>query len=406
MIAMTVTMIGKWLLFLLLVQTREGSQDYNRTRLFATLGSAHLAKVNIQEGDSVNITFFIWRQRGGTGFIDVEQPRLEFNIMEGKEHLLKAPDQINLGIKDEESCSAADSGKSVPTEELVTNVTISIKTTFPGKTVMSPKGIPDIIDTSKATVTFSIVRSNRLEVFIHLIGWLYFCLWSVSFYPQIILNFKRKSVAGLNLDFVVLNLLGFSLYSGYNLCLYCNMEVRAEYFAQHQRGVIPVQLNDVVFSLHALLATSVTAAQCLVLEKTGQTVSIPCRAFLIITAVVILISIILSLTTVTNWLTTLNILATIKLVITLIKYIPQAWANYRHKSTRGWSVDNIQLDLGGGLSSLLQIVLVAHNSRDWDSLTGNPTKLGLAGVSLVFDFLFLAQHFVLYRNKEPYQLIQ
>ena len=399
-------MIGKWLLILLLVQTRECSQDYNRTRLFATVGSVHQAQFDIQEGDSVNITIFIWLQRGGTGFIGVEQPRLEFNFMEGKEHLLVAPDQINLGIKDEGSCSAADSGKSIPTEELVTNVTISIKTTFPGKTVMSPKGIPDIIDTSKATVTLNILRSNRLEVFIHLIGWLYFCLWSVSFYPQIILNFKRKSVAGLNLDFVVLNLLGFSLYSGYNLGLYCNTEVRAEYFAQHQGGVIPVQLNDVVFSLHALLATSVTAAQCLVLEKTGQTVSIPCRAFLVITVLVILISIILSLTTITAWLTTLNILATIKLVITLIKYIPQAWANYRHKSTQGWSVDNILLDLGGGLASLLQMVLVAHNSRDWDSLTGNPTKLGLAGVSLVFDFLFLAQHFVLYRNKEPYQQIQ
>ena len=76
------------------------------------------------------------------------------------------------------------------------------------------------------------------------------------------------------------------------------------------------------------------------------------------------------------------------------------WISSRHKSTLGWSVDNILLYLGGGMASLL------HNSRDWDSLTGNPTKLGLAGVSLVFDFLFLAQHFVLYRNKEPYQQIQ
>ena len=90
---MTVMMMGKWLLFLLLVQTRECLQDYNRTRLFATLGSVHQAQVDIQEGDSVNITFFIWLQRGGTGFIGVEQPRLEFNIMEGKEHLLMIVDE-------------------------------------------------------------------------------------------------------------------------------------------------------------------------------------------------------------------------------------------------------------------------------------------------------------------------
>ena len=398
--------MGKWLLFLLLLQMGNCLQDYNRTGLFATVGSLTQGKSDIQEGESINITFLIWLQRGGTGFIGVDQPQLEFNIIEGKEHLFKAPDNINLDVNLEESCSAADSGKNIRTEELVTNVTISVKTTSPGKTVMSPKGIPDIIDTSKATVNLSIVRSNNLEVFIHLIGWLYFCLWSVSFYPQIFLNFKRKSVAGLNLDFVVLNLLGFSLYSGYNLGLFYNAEIRAEYFSQHPGGVLPVQLNDVVFSLHALLVTSVTMVQCLVMEKGGQTVSIPCRAFLIITALVIIISIILSLTTTTAWLTTLNILATFKLIITLIKYIPQALANYRHKSTKGWSVGNILLDMSGGLASLVQMMLVAHNSSDWDSLTGNPTKLGLAGVSLVFDLLFLTQHFVLYRNKEPYQQIQ
>ena len=399
--------IDKWLLILLLFQIwRECSPNYNRTGLFATLGSLNHGQDGIQEGDSVTITFLIWLRRRGTGFIGVEHPQIEFKIIEGKEHILEAPGNINLDIAEEDSCSAADSGKVIKTEDLVANVTISVMTTSPGKTVISSKGIPDIIDTSEASVVLSIVRSKSLEVFIHLIGWLYFCLWSVSFYPQILLNFKRKSVEGLNLDFVILNLLGFSLYSAYNLSLYFNAEVRDEYFTLHQGGVLPVQLNDVVFSLHALLATAVTMAQCLVMERAGQTVSFPCRAFLVITSLMILISVVLSLTATTAWLTTLNILVTFKLVITLIKYIPQAWANYRHRSTKGWSVGNILLDLSGGLASLVQMVLVAHNSRDWDSLTGNPTKLGLAGVSLVFDVLFLTQHFVLYRNKVPYQQIQ
>lgn len=37
----------------------------------------------------------------------------------------------------------------------------------------------------------------------------YFCAWSISFYPQAFLNWRRKSVAGLSLDFQLLNLLGF-----------------------------------------------------------------------------------------------------------------------------------------------------------------------------------------------------
>jgi hypothetical protein len=37
----------------------------------------------------------------------------------------------------------------------------------------------------------------------------YFCFWSISFYPQAYLNYRRKSVVGLSLDFQLLNLLGF-----------------------------------------------------------------------------------------------------------------------------------------------------------------------------------------------------
>ena len=31
-----------------------------------------------------------------------------------------------------------------------------------------------------------------LDVFSKIIGWVYFFAWSVSFYPQIILNIKKK----------------------------------------------------------------------------------------------------------------------------------------------------------------------------------------------------------------------
>ena len=76
------------------------------------------------------------------------------------------------------------------------------------------------------------------------------------------------------------------------------------------------------------------------------------------------------------------------------------------QSTSGWSVGNILLDLAGGLASLVQMVLVADNSADWAALTGDLTKLGLAAVSLGFDAVFLLQHFVLYRNMEPYTQLQ
>lgn len=38
--------------------------------------------------------------------------------------------------------------------------------------------------------------TNGLRILSDALGWSYFVLWSVSFYPQAILNYKRKSVEG------------------------------------------------------------------------------------------------------------------------------------------------------------------------------------------------------------------
>ena len=45
------------------------------------------------------------------------------------------------------------------------------------------------------------------------IGWLYFFAWSLSFYPQAILNYNTKSVAGFTLEFATMNPCGFFFYS-------------------------------------------------------------------------------------------------------------------------------------------------------------------------------------------------
>lgn len=69
-----------------------------------------------------------------------------------------------------------------------------------------------------------------------------------------------------------------------------------------------------------------------------------------------------------------------KLVITIVKYIPQAWTNYKSKSTEGWSIDQVLLDLTGGILSILQLVIDSSLQKDWSGLTGNPIKLGLGNI--------------------------
>lgn len=88
----------------------------------------------------------------------------------------------------------------------------------------------------------------------------------------------------------------------------------------------------------------------------------------------------------------------IKLVITIVKYVPQAWLNYKRKSTTGWSIIPILLDLTGGVLSLVQLVLDSSLQSDWSGITGNPVKLLLGNITIVSDLVFVVQHYVLYRD--------
>lgn len=107
-------------------------------------------------------------------------------------------------------------------------------------------------------------------------GWVYFSAWSVSFWPQILVNWHRKSVVGLSFDYAALNLLGFSCYSAYNVALFYNPTVRAQYAAQHKGNTPGVKLNDVLFSLHAAVVTLLLIVQIFIYERGNQRVSILC----------------------------------------------------------------------------------------------------------------------------------
>jgi cystinosin len=65
----------------------------------------------------------------------------------------------------------------------------------------------------------------------------------------------------------VLNVLGFACYTQFNLSLFASRHVQQEYRARFSTQDIPVELNDVVFGLHAVIMSSVLALQCVLYEK-------------------------------------------------------------------------------------------------------------------------------------------
>ena len=73
-----------------------------------------------------------------------------------------------------------------------------------------------------------------------------------------------------------------------------------------------------------------------------------------------------------EWLDVMYVLSSAKVVITVIKYIPQVWENWRRKSTKGWNIWNVLLDLSGAVGSFGQLLLDCASTGIWDRLSGDP----------------------------------
>lgn len=242
-------------------------------------------------------------------------------------------------------------------------------------------------------------NSTSLQVLYNVFGWIAFFSWSISFYPQVILNFRRKSVVGLNFDFVVLNLTKHSSYLVYNASLFFSSSVQGQYRKKYGfNQMIPVAANDVAFSTHAVLLTAFTLFQIAIYDRGHQKVSKTCIAIVAIAWLVVAICVFIALPH-HSWLWLISCFNTLQVVMTVIKYIPQAVMNFRRKSTIGFSIGNILLDFLGGVTNYGQMAMQSIDQHSWVNFYGNIGKTLLSLVSIFFDLLFMLQHYVLYRSK-------
>ncbi|KAH1178946.1 cystinosin [Mauremys mutica] len=248
-------------------------------------------------------------------------------------------------------------------------------------------------------IRFQVIHSNIVRIIGQVTGWIYFFAWSISFYPQVFENWRRKSVVGLSFDYVALNLTGFIAYSVFNVGLFWIAYVKEQFLRQYPNGVNPVDSNDVFFSLHAVALTLFLIFQCCIYERASQRVSRVAIGLLVIAWIFTFTTLFVAAAGEITWLQFLFFFSYIKLGITLIKYFPQAYMNFRRKSTEGWSIGNVLLDFTGGSFSLLQMFLQSYNNDEWKLIFGDPTKFGLGLFSIIFDIVFIIQHYCLYRTR-------
>lgn len=78
-------------------------------------------------------------------------------------------------------------------------------------------------------------------------------------------------------------------------------------------------------------------------------------------------------------------------------WVLQVWLNYKRQSTLGWNINQVLLDFSGGIFSLFQLCMEAFVKADMSAISGDPVKFGLGLVSVVFDVMFMVQHYSLYK---------
>ncbi|XP_008551057.1 cystinosin homolog [Microplitis demolitor] len=314
-------------------------------------------------------------------------------------HKLPAQVKVTLNVQHSYLLEIEPAAFNVTTNEENLHWNISVAGFSPGASVISTNVTPNITDFSTAFVRVTIERSRTLYYLSKVVGWVYFVAWSFCFYPQIYDNYRRKSVVGLSVDLFALNIVGYLTYALFNCGLYWIPEVESEYYRRYPRGLNPVQSNDIFFAVHGFLASAVTLVQCRIYKAGAQKVSMIAGILIGLFTISTVISIILGIFKIIVWLDFFYFCSYIKLFITLIKYMPQAFTNYKRKSTVGYSIGTVILDLTGGILSMLQMILDSYNYDDWDSIFGDFTKFGLGIFSIAFDVLFILQHYVFYRHE-------
>ncbi|XP_067824067.1 cystinosin-like [Heptranchias perlo] len=347
---------------------------------------------------------------------------------------LEAPEIVDLEIGSLRNISVAPSAPLQETVIVTFNVTFSSKwasivelpehITLPSNSVSSTffpvRGVEvgqvtvylqnnsssSNVSRTLARIHFLVVHSSALSIICQAIGWIYFLAWSISFYPQVIENWRRKSVVGLSFDFLALNLTGHIAYGVFNIGLFWIPYIKNLFLKDNPGGVNPVEASDVFFSLHAVLLTVITICQCCLYERGEQRVSRVATGLLLTGWLFALIALFVTIAHKITWLQYLYAFSYIKLVVTLIKYIPQAYMNYRRKTTAGWSIGNVLLDFTGGSLSIVQMFLQSYNNDEWLLIFGDPTKFGLGMFSVMFDILFIVQHYCLYRRKSDYTALR
>lgn len=222
---------------------------------------------------------------------------------------------------------------------------------------------------------------------------------------------------GISLDFLYLNIVGYVCYTTSICMIYFNTFVREEYAIKytplnepgHSKHYPLLKINDVAYTMHGLACVMAVYYQVHFTnyKKTRAQQHLSRYTQALLWAVILVCSlmagslIFLREKAPLKLLDLAETLGFIKVCMSTSKYIPQLIYNQRRRSTKGWAMNSMALDIVGGLSSMSQLFLDGYLNGDIGAVWGNTSKLALAMVTMLFDMMFMFQHYVLFPSQTP-----
>ena len=188
---------------------------------------------------------------------------------------------------------------------------------------------------------------------------IFYVSWIAQFYPQVYLNFTRKTTAGLSIDSWYLSGLGYFCFCVYSSCTSFQLEM----FGTKSKYNPLVQRFEVFFALHGLVFNGIIMLQMYHYNRGTSDIS-PRLNFLVVffVAVNALYLILIAsrqpssknfVVSSDEWL--LSLVYSTGVILT-IRWIPQAWKFYSFATYQGLSATTLILQLLGSIAAIIMIL--------------------------------------------------
>lgn len=236
----------------------------------------------------------------------------------------------------------------------------------------------------------------------NIIGYTSFVCWSVSFYPQIITNYRNNSVVGVSTDGQVISWFNYFCYFISSTSLLWNQDMKEKFTTGQDSDIhISAWSKDLINSMQALLFATVLLYQVIIYRGfiinpiSSVTVGLITSISLVCITYVVGVFIYPS---VCYWLDFFQVLSIIMIALNVSSYLPQLCLNKKRLSTDGWNIWSVMLNTTASLLCLIHLVGDSISMNSTHLLHLHWLKVSFCFCNIFIGVLFFIQHFILYRN--------